>query len=161
MAASEKLTQIRIARKNAWLAQNKTCESHINPCLSKSSQQEMKDVQGIMTSQVFRDACQKAGIETTRRQALKWQKGKGVAYKLAHNVTDPKNTDVVAGQTLHCSKWNGSTRVHKFVQTVNKVTPSGIIRCSEMDLIVQDDKFVPHLVADREFTLKVRVVPMT
>ena len=31
----------------------------------------------------FRKCCEKAGVEPTTRQALKWRMGKGKAYKVA------------------------------------------------------------------------------
>lgn len=35
------------------------------------------------TNMLFQNACEKAGIPTTSRQASKFQRGKGLAYKVA------------------------------------------------------------------------------
>ena len=34
----------------------------------------------------FKEACEKAGIPVTKRQARKWNNNKGAAYKLAHKI---------------------------------------------------------------------------
>jgi len=46
---------------------------------SKRNQQILKD-------QVFCETCNRAGIKPTRRQASKWNNGKGKAYKLARGT---------------------------------------------------------------------------
>lgn len=37
---------------------------------------------GILNSKEFQEACKRAGIEATKRQASKWANRKGLTYKL-------------------------------------------------------------------------------
>lgn len=42
--------------------------------------------QGTMASETFKKACEAAGVEPTKRQASKWNKGLGSAYAFKNRV---------------------------------------------------------------------------
>lgn len=53
-----------------------------SPNNDPGSIERAKKNESIMSSQVFKDACEKVGIPATRRQASKFRNKRGKAYKL-------------------------------------------------------------------------------
>ncbi len=50
------------------------------PDLDVNNELRAKENQNIMSSEVFKKACEKIGIEVTKRQANKWKQKIGLAY---------------------------------------------------------------------------------
>ena len=51
------------------------------PDLDVNNELRAKENQNIMSSEVFKKACNKVGIEVTKRQAQKWKNKKGKVFK--------------------------------------------------------------------------------
>ncbi len=51
------------------------------PDLDVNNELRAKENQNIMSSEVFKKACNKVGLEVTKRQAQKWKYRKGSAFK--------------------------------------------------------------------------------
>ena len=56
------------------------------PDLQPKHAERHEAMKNRMNDQIFKDACSKANIQTTKRQARKWNNNKGAAFKVAHNI---------------------------------------------------------------------------
>lgn len=55
------------------------------PNLQPQHDQNRKANEGVMNNDVFKNACEKVGIEPTKRQASKFRRKKGAAFKFGRN----------------------------------------------------------------------------
>lgn len=112
--------------------------------------QREQEIDSVLAREDFQQACNvliedgvivlpedKPRNKALRRQASKFAKGRGAAHAIVYpnkHIDDSK--PVVEGDTLHVSQYahDSGTRVTKYVDTVERITPSGIVRCKLHDL---------------------------
>jgi len=56
------------------------------PDLDTKNKERRKANDIVLADSIFLEACKLAGIPSTKRQARKWQKGRGKAYESVHYV---------------------------------------------------------------------------